>query len=102
MLWKYKKVYQETTEDVTIPCNNRYLTNVFATPNSQLGGCNMISIRFHFAGWQPGDDIEMYSWTMTNADEVYTINSCIDLNTLTYNCLNRITFTWDDNTSCCV
>ena len=53
MLWKYKKVYQETTEDVTIPCNNRYLTNVFATPNSAQGGCNMISIRFHFAGWQP-------------------------------------------------
>ena len=102
MLWKYKKVYQETTEDVTIPCKNRYLTNVYAVPNPPGNGCSVISVSFHFAGWQPGDEFEMYSWTVTNSGEVYTINSCIDLDTLTYNCLGRINFTWDDNTSCCV
>ncbi len=101
MLWKYKKVYQETTEDVTIPCNNRYLTSVFATPNDVQGTCDMISIRFHFAGWQPGDAFEMYSWTIANSAETYTINSCIDLDTLTYNCPGRINFTWDDNIYCC-
>ena len=100
MLWKYKKVYQETTEDVTIPCNNRYLTSVFATPNSTPGyGCSVVSVSFHFAGWQLGDGIVEYSWT--NAVETYPINSCIDLDTLTYNCPNRINFTWDDNIYCC-
>ena len=102
MLWKYKKVYQETTEDVTIPCNNRYLTSVFATPNSDPGyGCSVVSVSFHFAGWQPEDALEMYSWTGTNFGEEYTINSCIDLDTLTYNCPGRINFIWDDNIYCC-
>jgi len=102
MLWKYKKVYQETNEDVTIPCNNRYLISVFAAPNDLQGGCNAISVSFHFAGWQIGDDIEMFSWDYTNWTQEYYINRCIDLDTLTYNCGNRINFIWDDNISCCV
>ena len=102
MLWKYKKCYQETNEDATSPCNNRYLTSVSAAPNSLEVGCSSISVSFMLSGWVIGDDPQLYNWTISNTGEVFTINSCIDLDTLIYNCVSRITFVWDDEINCCI
>lgn len=103
MLWKYKKCYQEVNEEIIIPtCNSRYLTSVFAVPNIN-GGCAIIGLSFHYTGWQVGDPLEMYIWNSTNMGEVFIIDSCIDLTTITFplGCQGRVYFNWDDNINCC-
>ena len=75
----------------------RYLISVSANPNSGGGGgCSLISVSFEI----PGDDPVTYSWNIDNAGEVIVIDSCIDLNTLTYNCIGRIDFQWNDEITC--
>ena len=98
MLLKNKKCYAETNQDVVSPCNNRYLTSVSAVPNPS-GDCSIISISFKYAG-----DIEtqFFSWNTENSGELFEVSGCIDLTTLTYNCVGRITFNWDDGINCCV
>ena len=98
MLWKYKKCYQETTEDSTYPCNSRYLVSMFATPNSLQGGCNEITVSFKYIY---SDEIETFTWTISNSAEVFKVGGCIDLSTLSFNCPTRINFTWNDTISCC-
>lgn len=81
-------------------CNSRYLTSVFAVPNVN-GGCAIIDLSFHYTGWQVGDPLEMYQWNSTNIGEVFIIEGCIDLATLSYNCAGRVYFTWNDSIDCC-
>lgn len=79
--------------------NFRHLVSVRAAPNPS-GGCNTITVSFQYQGWLPGDLPETYVWTSSNINEDFPINACIDLNTLTYNCIGRIVFTWDDGITC--
>lgn len=75
----------------------RYLISVSANPNpGGGGGCSLINVSFAL----PGDDPVTYSWNIDNAGEVIVIDSCIDLNTLTYNCIGRIDFQWNDEIIC--
>ena len=102
MLWKYKKCYQETNQEIETPqCNNRYLSTVIANPNIN-GGCGQICVSFHYAGWSTSDEIESFCWDESNIGKVFSVERCIDLNTLTFNCIGRVTFTWNDLNNCCI
>lgn len=79
--------------------NFRHLISVCAAPNPS-GGCNTITVSFQYQGWLPGDLPETYVWNSLNINEEFFINACIDVNTLTYNCIGRIVFTWDDGITC--
>jgi hypothetical protein len=79
--------------------NLRHLVSVRAVPN-EGGGCNTITVSFQYAGWTLGDVPEQFIWTGANIGDEFFINACIDLNTLTYNCIGRIVFTWDDGITC--
>ncbi len=79
--------------------NLRHLVSLRAAANPS-GGCNTITVSFQYAGWIIGDLPETYVWNSSNTNEEIFINACIDVNTLTYNCIGRIVFTWDDGIIC--
>lgn len=84
----------------TAECNGRYLVKVYSLPYS-LESCSTIVVNFHFLNWTEGDPLEVYTWTEANPGQEFFVESCIDLDTLTFNCLERIKFIWDDTIECC-
>ena len=95
----FKKGLLRQTRIENITSSYRYLHSIIATPNS-IGGCSTITISFKYQGWLPGDLPETYVWNNLNTGEEIFVDGCIDLSTLTYNCIGRIQFNWDDGITC--
>ena len=104
-MWKIKKEIYRTYIDLIPPpppCTSRHLTEIFATPNlTPEAGCSEIAVSFYYTD----DPIEpeLLLWNSENSGQLFTINRCIDLSTLTYaeDCIGRIQFEWNDTISCC-
>lgn len=85
-----------------IDCNSRNLVSISATPNPS-GGCTTIFVSFHYTGWIAGDELQLFTWNISNTGELFEISSCIDMSTLEFSseCIGRIVFTWNDSVDCC-
>lgn len=67
MLWKYKKCYQETSEDVIVPPPS---TDLLITSSVTKSGTGVINIR----GGKPSENINLYNEFLDN-ESISTFNT---------------------------
>ena len=92
----YSEIY-----NYILDCQNRFLKSVKAVPNPS-GGCSVINVSFLPSNYtDPIADLIELQWSELNTGEVFQIENCIDLNTLSVMCVGRVQFIWDDDINCC-